>query len=112
MLFFSVGAALPVLFSYYAEFLPSNLRGPMVEALASFLLLGNIMAAGGAWSIIPREIISFGNLEVRSWRVFVALLSLPALSAAIMFVFMPESPKYLVRVSKKLSFKIIEPILN
>ena len=57
------------------------------------------MAAGGAWLIIPHEIITFGSLEIRAWRVFVALFSFPALSSAVLFIFMPESPKYLVRVS-------------
>jgi len=68
--------------------------------LASFLLLGNIMTAGGAWSIIPYKTFWFAGSSIRSWRVFVALFSLPALSSAVLFVFMPESPKFLVRMGR------------
>jgi len=70
----------------------------MIEALASFLLLGNIMVAGGAWCIIPVNVFEMAGYRVRSWRIFVALSSLPALSSALLLKWMPESPKFLIHV--------------
>ena len=43
---FSVGGSIPVIFSYFTEFLPKYRRGTMISALATFWMMGNIIAAG------------------------------------------------------------------
>ena len=46
LLYFRVGGSIPVIFSYYTEFLPKFRRGGMISALATFWMTGNIIAAG------------------------------------------------------------------
>ncbi|KAK6985616.1 synaptic vesicle glycoprotein 2C-like isoform X1 [Biomphalaria glabrata] len=98
-----VGGSMPVVFTYYTEFQHKSRRGAMISLLATFWMTGNIVAAGLAWIVIPREYLSFysGDFIFNSWRVFVALCTLPSLTAGAMFVLMPESPKYLLQKGKE-----------
>ena len=48
-LFFRVGGSIPVIFSYYTEFLPKYRRGAMISGLATFWMAGNIIAAGNLY---------------------------------------------------------------
>ncbi|KAG7270347.1 hypothetical protein CRUP_034457 [Coryphaenoides rupestris] len=96
-----VGGSIPVIFSYFSEFLPRLRRGAMISALATFWMAGNILAAGLAWLVIPASWAHFtlGPLTMQSWRVFVVLCSIPSLSSALLFsLMMPESPKFLMEM--------------
>lgn len=42
-----VGGSVPVIFSYFSEFMPRLRRGAMISCLATFWMGGNIVAAGG-----------------------------------------------------------------
>ena len=81
-----VGGSIPVVFTYFAEFLPAKNRGRYIIFLASFWMLGAIFTAGLAWI----------SIEQVGWRVFVALCVIPALTGAILstFHFIPESPRW------------------
>src|ERR687896_2655392 len=82
---FGLGGALPLDFSLYAEFLPTENRGRNLVILESFWALGTILAAGLAWIIVP----AFG------WR---PLLATSAVAAALVLWIrrsIPESPRYL-----------------
>ena len=72
----------------------------MVTLLASFWMVGNIMTSLIAWLIIPNVGMSYklGSLTYGSWRIFVAIGALPSLSSALFFLFLPESPKFLLEV--------------
>ncbi|XP_076079879.1 synaptic vesicle glycoprotein 2C-like isoform X2 [Mytilus galloprovincialis] len=96
-----VGGSIPVIFSYFTEFQPKEKRGMMISALATFWMCGNIIAAGLAWAIIPRDIgyIS-SSFKFSSWRIFVATCAVPSLSSAFLFTLMPESPKFLLIAGK------------
>lgn len=98
-----VGAAMPVLFSYYVEFVAKERRGHMVSLLACFWMVGNIMTSGIAWFIIPKVTMGgkLGNITYGSWRIFVAIGAFPSLSSALLFLFLPESPKFLLQTSKE-----------
>ncbi|KAM9814591.1 synaptic vesicle glycoprotein 2C isoform 1-T1 [Syngnathus typhle] len=99
-----VGGSIPVVFSYFAEFMPRLKRGRMISALATFWMAGNILAAGLAWLVIPRTWMHFsmGRLNFQSWRLFVVLCSVPSVTSAIIFkLFMPESPKFLMEVGRE-----------
>ncbi|XP_058501371.1 synaptic vesicle glycoprotein 2B [Solea solea] len=99
-----VGGSIPVVFSYFSEFMPRRRRGTMISALATFWMAGNILAAGLAWLVIPRTWahISLGTLDFQSWRLFVALCSLPGLTSALLFrLLMPESPKFLMEADRE-----------
>ena len=97
---FRVGAAMPVVFAYFTEFLSMKNRGPMIGFLASFWMVGNIMTAGIAWFIIPKLHLGshVGDIFYGSWRIFVALCSIPSISSALFVFLLPESPKFLQKV--------------
>ncbi|XP_068168903.1 synaptic vesicle glycoprotein 2C isoform X2 [Antennarius striatus] len=99
-----VGGSIPVIFSYFSEFLPCRRRGAMISALATFWMAGNILAAGLAWLVIPRVSAQFslGYMNFQSWRLFVVLCSIPSFSSAIIFkTLMPESPKFLMEAGEE-----------
>ncbi|KAG8012306.1 Synaptic vesicle glycoprotein 2B [Nibea albiflora] len=99
-----VGGSIPVIFSYFSEFMPRLRRGAMISALATFWMAGNILAAGLAWLVIPRTWARFslGPLDFQSWRLFVVLCSVPSLTSAILFrLLMPESPKFLMEAAQE-----------
>ncbi|XP_034735126.1 synaptic vesicle glycoprotein 2B [Etheostoma cragini] len=99
-----VGGSIPVIFSYFSEFMPCQRRGAMISALATFWMAGNILAAGLAWLVIPRTWAHFslGSLDFQSWRLFVVLCSVPSLTSAVLFrLLMPESPKFLMEAGRE-----------
>ncbi|XP_045197284.2 synaptic vesicle glycoprotein 2C-like isoform X2 [Mercenaria mercenaria] len=98
-----VGGSIPVIFSYFTEFLPKDRRGTMISALATFWMMGNIIAAGLAWAVIPHPNLGYFSekFTYNSWRIFVAICTIPSLTSAAMFVFMPESPKYFLTMGKE-----------
>ncbi|XP_076589114.1 synaptic vesicle glycoprotein 2B [Chaetodon auriga] len=99
-----VGGSIPVIFSYFSEFMPRLRRGAMISALATFWMAGNILAAGLAWLVIPRTWAHFslGWLDFQSWRLFVVLCSVPSLTSALLFrLLMPESPKFLMEAARE-----------
>uniref|UniRef100_I3K4V1 Synaptic vesicle glycoprotein 2 n=1 Tax=Oreochromis niloticus TaxID=8128 RepID=I3K4V1_ORENI len=99
-----VGGSIPVIFSYFSEFMPRLRRGAMISCLATFWMAGNILAAGLAWLVIPRTwvYLSLGTLEFKSWRLFVVLCSVPSITSALIFkLFMPESPKFLMEADRE-----------
>ncbi|KAJ8315817.1 hypothetical protein KUTeg_007967 [Tegillarca granosa] len=92
-----VGGSMPVIFSYFTEFQPKEKRGMMISVLATFWMCGNIIAAGLAWIIIPLNIgYKSPDFDYDSWRIFVAVCTIPSLTSAAIFVLMPESPKFLL----------------
>uniref|UniRef100_UPI0037E8BFAB synaptic vesicle glycoprotein 2B n=1 Tax=Semicossyphus pulcher TaxID=241346 RepID=UPI0037E8BFAB len=99
-----VGGSIPVIFSYFSEFMPRLKRGTMISALATFWMAGNIVAAGLAWMVIPRKWTEFtvGSLNFQSWRLFVVLCSVPSLTSALFFLLLfPESPKFLMEAGRE-----------
>ena len=100
---------MPILFSYFIEFLSKTRRGPMIGFLASFWMVGNIITSGVAWLLIPRVdmTVPVKNIQYGSWRIFVAVCSLPALTSALLVFLMPESPKYLQKVCFSLSSSLL-----
>ncbi|XP_066270386.1 synaptic vesicle glycoprotein 2C-like isoform X1 [Branchiostoma lanceolatum] len=98
-----VGGSIPVVFAYYCEFQPKSKRGTMLSVLAASWMFGNIIAAGLAWLVIPRTYLQFsmGAMTYDSWRVFVALCTIPSLTAALLLTCMPESPKFLMEMGRE-----------
>ncbi len=82
---FGLGGALPLDFSVYAEFLPSENRGRNLVLLESFWAVGTILAAALAWILVP----TFG------WRPLLATSAVAALLVLWIRRRIPESPRYL-----------------
>ena len=101
----SVGGSLPVAFSYFCEFFTKKNRGAFVIILASFWITGSVFAALVAWAVIPNPSPQghIGSVQLRSWRVYLMLCTIPCLTAAIALLFMPETPYFLYSVSGTMS---------
>ncbi|KAL0171365.1 hypothetical protein M9458_031676, partial [Cirrhinus mrigala] len=48
-----IGGSIPIVFSYYSEFLAQEKRGEHLSWLCMFWMIGGIYAAAMAWAIIP-----------------------------------------------------------
>ena len=83
---FGVGGTLPVDYSMFAEYLPSEKRGRYLVLLEAFWALGVIAAAGLAWLIVP----------VAGWRWLLAVSAVPGLIVFLIRREIPESPRYLL----------------
>lgn len=99
-----VGGSIPVIFTYFTEFQSRSRRGSMISVLATFWMGGNILAAGLAWLVIPHTQLGYfsADFKYNSWRIFIALCTVPSLTSAAIFVLMPESPKFLLKVGKEM----------
>jgi len=99
-----VGGSIPVVWSYFAEYLPAKNRGRMMSLMATSWLCGNLLVAGLAWIIVPMKSIQLpisSILTLDSWRVFVLVSAFPAFSAALMLLCFPESPKFCLRKGQR-----------
>ncbi|XP_026859902.2 synaptic vesicle glycoprotein 2C [Electrophorus electricus] len=100
---FGIGGAVPIVFSYFAEFLAREKRGEHLSWLCMFWMIGGIYASAMAWAIIPHYGWSFSMgsaYQFHSWRVFVVVCALPSVSAVVALTFMPESPRYYLETGK------------
>ncbi|XP_032824771.2 synaptic vesicle glycoprotein 2C-like [Petromyzon marinus] len=98
-----IGGTAPVVFSYFAEFLSREKRGEHLSWLCMFGMIGGIYASAMAWAIIPHYGWSFSMgsaYQFHSWRVFVIVCALPAVSSVVALTFMPESPRYLLEMGR------------
>ncbi|XP_051960248.1 synaptic vesicle glycoprotein 2C-like [Xyrauchen texanus] len=100
---FGIGGAVPIVFSYFAEFLAREKRGEHLSWLCMFWMVGGIYASAMAWAIIPHYGWSFSMgsaYQFHSWRVFVVVCALPCVSAVVALTFMPESPRFYLEMGK------------
>ncbi|KAB5549295.1 hypothetical protein PHYPO_G00065730 [Pangasianodon hypophthalmus] len=100
---FGIGGAVPIVFSYFAEFLAREKRGEHLSWLCMFWMIGGIYASAMAWAIIPHYGWSFSMgsaYQFHSWRVFVVVCALPCVCAVVSLTFMPESPRFFLETGK------------
>ncbi|XP_076878454.1 synaptic vesicle glycoprotein 2B [Brachyhypopomus gauderio] len=98
-----IGGSVPIVYSYFSEFLRADKRGEHLSWLCMFWMMGGIYASFTAWGIIPRYGWGFSmgtEFQFHSWRVFVLVCALPAIAALIGLTFMPESPRFLLEHAK------------
>lgn len=50
---YRIGGSIPIVFSYYSEFLSQEKRGEHLSWLCMFWMIGGIYASAMAWAIIP-----------------------------------------------------------
>ncbi|XP_024136763.1 synaptic vesicle glycoprotein 2B [Oryzias melastigma] len=98
-----IGGTVPIVYSYFSEFLQMDKRGEHLSWLCMFWMIGGIYASFTAWGIIPRYGWGFSmgtEFQFHSWRVFVLVAVLPAVASLIGLLFMPESPRFLLENAK------------
>ncbi|XP_042215295.1 synaptic vesicle glycoprotein 2B-like [Homarus americanus] len=93
----SVGGSIPLVWAYVSEFQPPNKRGGALSTIATFWMVGNILVAVFGLVIIPSDIgFVSPNFSYNSWRIFLTVCALPSLIIAIVIIWLPESPMYLL----------------
>lgn len=101
-----VGGSVPVVFTYFSEFLSRRDRGPYMVAIACCWMVGSLLTAGLAWAIIPRRVaFEMGPETIHSWRVFAFVCAWPSLICAMALRFCPESPRWLLSRGRHLEAK-------
>ncbi|XP_020312635.1 synaptic vesicle glycoprotein 2B [Oncorhynchus kisutch] len=98
-----IGGSVPIVYSYFSEFLQMDKRGEHLSWLCMFWMVGGIYASFTAWGIIPRYGWGFSmgtEFQFHGWRVFVLVCALPAITSLVGLMFMPESPRFLLENAK------------
>ncbi|NXW11378.1 SV2A protein, partial [Fregetta grallaria] len=125
-----IGGSIPIVFSYFSEFLAQEKRGEHLSWLCMFWMIGGIYASAMAWAIIPHYgkslpvpehamslvglstttmscPISIGwsfqmgsAYQFHSWRVFVLVCAFPSVFAIGALTTMPESPRFFLENGK------------
>lgn len=90
----AVGAASFVVPLYIAEIAPASHRGRLVTTNVLFITLGQMIAYIVGWAFS-----TFAS-EQTGWRWMVGLGALPAAVQAVVILFMPETPRWLVKVGR------------
>ena len=89
--------------TYASEFVSNTYRGPFLSIQGVFWMVGQLLCGALAWIVIPQHSIDMlGLMTIHSWRLFIAISALPSVFSAILYYFMPESPRYLLEVLYRL----------
>ncbi|XP_062868804.1 synaptic vesicle glycoprotein 2Ba [Trichomycterus rosablanca] len=98
-----IGGSVPIVYTYFSEFLQMDKRGEHLSWLCLFWMMGGLYASFTAWGIIPHYGWGFSmgtEFQFHSWRVFVLVCFLPSVAALAGLFFMPESPRYLLETAR------------
>ncbi|KND92652.1 Myo-inositol transporter 1 [Tolypocladium ophioglossoides CBS 100239] len=101
-----VGAASFVVPLYIAEVAPASHRGRLVTTNVLFITMGQVVAYVIGWVFS-----AFGSKET-GWRWMVGLGALPAALQGAILVFMPETPRWLVKVGRSAAAKLVIQRVN
>lgn len=52
----SVGGSMPIIFTYFCEFLPPRNRGFYLSCLAASWMMGSLLTAGLAWVVLSHSV--------------------------------------------------------
>lgn len=74
-----IGGSIPIVFSYFSEFLAQEKRGEHLSWLCMFWMIGGIYASAMAWAIIPHYGKSLPGAAGLSPRFTSASIPLPLL---------------------------------
>ncbi|XP_042241451.1 synaptic vesicle glycoprotein 2C-like [Homarus americanus] len=105
-----IGGGIPIVFAYYCEFVTQAERGRHLSFLLVFWAVGGVFTALMAWIIIPRTgitVVLDEEHHFSSWRVFLAICSLPSFAAVIGLYFMPESPRFLLEKGREVEAMMV-----
>lgn len=101
-----VGAASFVVPLYIAEVAPASHRGRLVTTNVLFITMGQVVAYIIGWAFS-----TFGDKST-GWRWMVGLGAIPALLQAVIVLFMPETPRWLVKAGNSAAAKLVIQKVN
>nr|CAI5835076.1 unnamed protein product [Callosobruchus analis] len=87
--------------SYLSEFHCAKHRARVQMIVGFIFSIGNLLLPILALAIFPIKInLQLGDWVFHSWNVYLLICSLPPLISGVAFMFLPESPKFLMTVGK------------
>ncbi|KAJ8919146.1 hypothetical protein NQ315_012132 [Exocentrus adspersus] len=88
--------------SYLTEFHCSKYRARVHLVRGTIVSLANITLPLIAWIVLPQNVnfTLFDQFDFHSWNVFLLICSLAPLTSGVIFLFMPESPKFLMSAGR------------
>ncbi|CAH1111066.1 unnamed protein product [Psylliodes chrysocephalus] len=96
---FIINGPFAALTAYLSEFHCAKQRARVQMILGAIFSLGNLILPILALIILPVNMnFNLGILEFHSWNIYLMISSLPALASGIAFIFLPESPKFLMSI--------------
>lgn len=105
-----IGGLLPIVFSYCSEFLCQADRSKCLSYLLIFWELGSLLVSFIAWAMLPKtgvEVVIENKEHFSAWHQVLLVCSLPSLVAIIGFVFLPESPRYLLEAGREVEAMMV-----
>ncbi|XP_055844744.1 synaptic vesicle glycoprotein 2B-like isoform X2 [Episyrphus balteatus] len=100
---FFVSGSSATVFAYVGEFHTGHSRTRAVMASASVLSIGCILLPVLAWAIVNQSWsfpMALLGVVYKPWRLFIVACACPGVLCAIIIMFYPESPKFLMSIGK------------
>ncbi|XP_076252229.1 synaptic vesicle glycoprotein 2B-like isoform X1 [Rhynchophorus ferrugineus] len=94
---FIVCGPMAVLYSYLSEFHSTKYRSTCQLIIGMCNSFGILLLPAIAWLILPHKLdFSVHGYNFHSWNIFLLVSGLPAFASGILYLFLPESPKFLM----------------
>ncbi|XP_072397582.1 synaptic vesicle glycoprotein 2B-like isoform X2 [Diabrotica undecimpunctata] len=100
---FIIAGPFAAMSAYLSEFHSSEYRNKVQLINGTLASFAQVMVPLIAWGILPLPIkwsLFDGHVELHSWNVFLMVTGLVPLIGGITFIFLPESPKFLMTSGK------------
>lgn len=95
-----LGGEMALGYTVVAELMPTKRRGAATGAMSLTHGGVGIFAAAGLAAIILGPVAALIGSETSAWRILLGVMVFPALLALFVRMYVPESPRYLIRAGK------------
>lgn len=100
----SISGSSATIFAYLGELYNNKQRSRVIMGSAAIYSLFYIMVPVIAWAVINKDWqfqVPLIAITYKPWRLFLILCSLPEIIVALIMLFLPESPKFVLGQGKK-----------
>ncbi|GBP21627.1 Synaptic vesicle glycoprotein 2B [Eumeta japonica] len=112
---FLIGAPSMLVFTYLSDLVGIERRQKYLNITGFSFIAAWLILPGLAWLVIPFKLSDYTStlLPIHSWRLYLALMSLPGFISGFWLFFLPESPRLLLNRGRSLdALKILANIYN
>ncbi len=95
-----LGGEMALGYTVVAELMPTRRRGAATGAMSLTHGGVGIFAAAGLGAVILGPLAGVVGAEAGAWRILLGVMVFPALLAVFVRMYVPESPRYLIRAGK------------